>query len=64
IWQLGEVSRLVVAWLVSAEAEDPADAEARFLEAFQAQYGALPFANLPGETDDTDDAGDDADAVR
>ncbi len=45
IWQLAEASDLVVAWRELA-AEDPADAEAELLAAFERRYGALPFANL------------------
>lgn len=57
LWQLGEVSRLVVAWRVSADSEDPAEVEARFLEEFAAHHGAWPFANLRGESGvDDDDA--------
>lgn len=59
IWQLGEVSRLVVAWRVSPETEDPADVEARWRAEFTAHYGAPPFANLPDDTDE-DDGEDDA----
>ncbi len=55
IWQLAEVSRLVVAWRVSGGDEDPADVEARLLLEFEARHGALPFANLRGETDGDED---------
>jgi hypothetical protein len=44
IWQLRDSAELLVAWLPTDE--DPGDVEARLLAAFQAQTGALPFANL------------------
>ncbi len=55
IWQLGEASRLAVAWRVSGDAEDPAVLETLMLEQFEQYYGALPFANLRGESAVDDD---------
>ena len=59
IWQLGEASRLVVAWRVCADAEDPAVLEAGMLEMFEQHYGAPPFANLRNDPVAGDDEGGD-----
>ena len=58
IWQLREPSRLVIAWRTCSEAEDVARIEGDLLARFERYHGALPFANLRGETA-TDDDGDD-----
>jgi hypothetical protein len=50
IWQMREPSRLVLAWRVCDEGEDPARLGADLLSRFEQQYGVLPFANLPDET--------------
>jgi len=55
VWQLADHRKLVFAWRLTEEA--PALA-ARMLAAFEARFGALPFANLPGppaaeESDET-----------
>ena len=52
IWQLGEASRLVVAWRPCSESEDAAVLEDAFLAAFQRAHGVLPFANLRQEAAD------------
>lgn len=62
IWQLGEVSRLAVAWRASDDSEDPAEVEARLLRDFEEHYGALPFANLRGESVSDYDVDEDVDA--
>lgn len=45
IWQLHDAADLLVAWRLTNDDEDPADAEAALLAAFERRYGALPFAN-------------------
>ena len=45
IWQLAESPELLVAWR-GLDSEEPGDAEAELLAAFERRYGALPFANL------------------
>ncbi len=45
LWQLRESSRLVIAWRVCNELEDPARLEVDLLARFERTYGALPFAN-------------------
>lgn len=54
IWQLREASRLVLAWRVCGEAEDPAALERELLTAFERQYTKPPFANLRHEAADDD----------
>ncbi len=62
IWQLGEASRLVVAWRASDGLEDLADVGSSMLAEFERHYGALPFANLRSEPGSDDDEGADDDA--
>jgi len=45
IWQLEGCQDLMVGWVATPE-EDPRGVEARLLDAFVAQHGRLPFANL------------------
>lgn len=51
IWQLRDHLGLVVAWMPTP-GEDPADAEARLLNAFVAAHACLPFANLREENEE------------
>ncbi|MEO5616900.1 MAG: hypothetical protein ABIS67_03940 [Candidatus Eisenbacteria bacterium] len=51
VWQLADHRKLRFAWLAE---DQPAGLEARLLEAFEARYAALPFANLRTESDDDD----------
>ncbi len=46
VWQLADHDRLLVAWLALPHGTDPFDAEHALLDAFTAEYGALPFANI------------------
>jgi hypothetical protein len=55
IWQLGEPSRLVMAWRVSDADDDPAARAAGLLAAFERHYGRLPFANPALEEDGVDE---------
>lgn len=50
VWQLADAYALPVAWKACADA---AAEEAALLAAFEAAYGALPFANLRGESGDS-----------
>ena len=43
LWQLADAADLVVAWRPE---DEPERAEAALLDAFRAQHGVLPFANL------------------
>lgn len=46
VWQLADSADLLVAWRVTAAAEDPRTAESELIEHFPARYGLTPFANL------------------
>lgn len=52
IWQLGEASRLAVAWRPCADAAEAEALGASLLERFRAEHAALPFANEPVASDD------------
>ena len=43
LWQLADAQSLLVAW---RSEDEPERAEAALLDAFRAQHGVLPFANL------------------
>lgn len=60
IWQLADHRKLRFAWLPD---DAPAGLEARLLAAFEARYGALPFANLRAESVEDDADGADAAAA-
>ena len=49
LWQLADHRKLRFAWLVT---EAAADFAWKILDVFHDQYGALPFANLEGETEE------------
>jgi hypothetical protein len=51
LWQLRDHGALLVAWKPTGE-DDPARVEASLLAGFVARYGALPFANLEGESEE------------
>ena len=46
VWQLADADRLLVAWLEVPAVRDPFDAEHELLDAFAAEHGVLPFANI------------------
>ncbi len=53
VWQLRDHAVVRVAWW---PCDDPRAEARRLVDAFVQAYGAPPFANDPGESDDADDA--------